>query len=180
MKTQLCYLKHFLLVLIVIFSACSNDGDPGPQGEQGEPGTANVFYMPWFTPVWDIDDEPTYKTLRKTEFLLTSDFLEGNIVLVYRKYEHNGVRRIDLLPQLILTDDGTVSTKLDAYVNGNGIYVSVRSYGADLSAEYYDNRNSFKYVLVPGTRVTGASGRIAAPVDYSDYEAVMAYYNIPD
>jgi hypothetical protein len=189
MKKKLSKLKYIILSLVILTAACSDDGDPGPkgdQGEQGEPGTqgeagaANVIYMPWFTPVWDIKDEPTYKTLRKTEMLLTPEFLEGNIVLVYRKYEHNGVRRIDLLPQLILKADGTISTKLESYVYGNGIYVSVSSYGANISEEYYDGRNSFKYILVPGSQVTGAGERKSTPVDYNDYDAVMAYYHLQD
>lgn len=37
----------------------------------------------------------------------------------------------------------------------------------------------FRYIIIPGGNPI-STGRIAAPVNYYDYEAVKAYFNIPD
>ena len=194
-------MKKFNLFFVLLFfllsftTSCSDDGDPGPQGLpgadgaqgpqgepgiDGEPGAANVISSDWYAPVWDVTDEPTVKNSRVTEQLITPEFLRGNVLLVYRKYEWNGVIQIDMLPQLVVKPDGTISTKLEAYTYGNGIYIKIVSYGSDLSPIYYDERNMFKYILIPGSEFTNSESRTLGSVDLNDYEAVKAYYNISD
>lgn len=47
------------------------------------------------------------------------------------------------------------------------------------SVQIVEDQPLFRYIIIPGGNPV-ASGKSTPPVDFSDYEAVKAYYNIPD
>ncbi len=78
-----------------------------------------------------------------------------------------------------MNPDGTINTKYETYIQGNGVVVRAQSYGADLLTEYIDERNEFRYVIIPVEDVS-AGGKTSSPVDFNNYEEVNNYYNITD
>lgn len=197
-------MKYFLFAALLALAGCAEDGAPGPKGdkgdtgaqgtpgemgptgpegpagEPGESGVADVFSSDWFVADWDAIDDPALKLLKKNEPHFTSDYLGSHVLLVYRKYEATGMLRVDLLPQYILRTDGTIAVKFAGYTSFNSIYISVESYGFDLDPIHYGENNTFKYILIPESEAPDPGGKISPPVDYTDYESVKAYYNIPD
>lgn len=157
-------------------------GTPGEEGPQGDPGTANVIYSDWMAPVWGhySIDGPTQKMMRIPDLILSNEILNNGAILVYRKHIPTPTNTLTyLLPQMLLRVDGTIAAKYDTYTQGNGIIINLQSFGGDLAETYYDSRNTFRYIVIPGG-MPGPGERRAAPVDYTDYEAVTKFYNIPE
>lgn len=200
MKLLLQNIKVPVFALFILLSACSKEGDPGPagkdglkgdqgipgeageDGEDGEDGTNNIVYSDWFAPVWGLygSDDGANKSMRIPDLILSDADISKNVVLVYRKFEPSATNRvIFLLPQVYVNPDGTINTKYETYIQGNGVVVRAQSYGADLLTEYIDERNEFRYVIIPVEDV-GAGGKTSSPVDFNNYEEVKNYFNITD
>ena len=103
-----------LLVVVLLVSGCSKEGDPGPKGDKGDPGTtgakgdkgdkgdegeqgqkgtANVMYSPWFKYAVRTGFEPDFRYyyMHISVPQITADFKNnGGIVLVYRGYSFSG------------------------------------------------------------------------------------------
>jgi N-methylhydantoinase B/oxoprolinase/acetone carboxylase alpha subunit len=103
--------------------------------------------------------------------------LDSDKVLVYRlKYVDQGNDVWQQIPTKIYLSNGNeVDYDFDFTKNDVQIYVN-GTYNVTTTPEYYNNQ-TFRLVLVPA----GFLNKGTAPkVDYSDYNAVIKYYNIDD
>ncbi|ELR69838.1 hypothetical protein C900_04541 [Fulvivirga imtechensis AK7] len=189
MKCTKLKLKWLLVVLLLSFSGCGEDGDPGPQGPQGEqgsqgetgdkgdkgdPGNANVIYSNWIKPEW-YESGSNYYIWYHVDENMTADVVDRGIIFIYYRssatsslvmplhYEPSDVDFIPLFQKYYQSITYTIY--LGAYSTNASQLAAIR------------NNYQFRYVLVPGSNLTG--GKVAA-VDYSDYDQVKIFYNIPD
>ncbi|CCH01458.1 hypothetical protein FAES_3451 [Fibrella aestuarina BUZ 2] len=135
-------------------------GDTGAQGPKGDPGTANVLYSPWIA-VTFAGGGSTY-TGTVTAPAITQDVLDKADIRVY--WNENG--RILSLPYAQLIGGVTYSMHQRFYVGR-----------IELVASYPLSAQQIRYVIIPGTVPIG--GRKAA-ADLTTYQAVKAYYHLPD
>ncbi len=198
----------FLFMSVLIFS-CAEDGEIGPagadgtngtdgadgatgpqgaagqDGEDGEDGNANVIYSDWFSPVWNITNGSNEKTME----IVDQDFVaaqENGVILLYWATQDESTH---LLPWNTFNSLGTISISRDYEIKGSSgkVELTIRNYELLGSLNDQDTEgtisgvtyNQLRYVIIPGS-TSNSIGRIAAEVDYEDYEAVKAYYNIPD
>ena len=143
-------------------------GVPGPQGPQGAAGTANVIYSAWTKKTnanW-----VNWNTIAATTTLeapaMTAALIGNGTVLVYMRY--NLV--VYPLPYALNANIGSVDF---SFVPG---VITVRNYIDFVKLAKPIGDADFRYVLIPG----GAAARQSAPVDYNNYEAVKAYYHLPE
>ena len=178
----------FLLVSLVLFffSACKGpQGDPGPQGAtgtqgvagatgaQGPAGSANVIQVTWQRA--SDRSEPAYPAYKLPSGVSTLNAL----VVVYITV--NGV----WLPLPFEYNNGIPEDQLGHY------RFTVRdSENAMRLAAYRFNTSVNRYIQIPNPYDVGMraiiipaavikNGRKAA-IDYTDYEAVKSFYNLPD
>lgn len=102
---------------------------------------------------------------------------ESDMVLVYRLSEYfNGSPVWKLLPETYYFDDGTLDFRYDFNFTRYDAEVYMEGYNlGELSSNVRLNQR-FRVVVVPGF----FANRMAKPVDYSDYNAVIKHYNIDD
>ena len=208
MKRKFMNAGAMLFLASCILFACSEDGDPGPQGaqgpqgeqgpqgpqgpqgdegeqgeqgQQGEAGTANVIYSDWIDSPFD---DPTLPSNNpdladsKVFTLLTSSDLDPNrdVVMVYGRV--SGVLAdVHILPYSDIEGSAEYSFNLNILINA--IRVRVMAQTTDGSFSFLDKFSDYRYVIIPGG-TPADTGKSTSPVDYEDYEAVKAYYNIPD
>lgn len=181
-----------LLTIFAILSSCAEDGapgdigppgptgdqgeqgvqgeqgTPGEKGDQGEPGTANVIYSDWFT--ISQSDWSGIGGTKITEAIdapeITQDIIDKGVVLVYHQFNNQ-------------------TRQLPYSYSPNGLHlvykfvissITIEGFHLDASAISAISPLKFRYVILPGG--VAAGGRIG--LDYSDYEAVSAYYGIPN
>ncbi len=176
-------INYFFVAVAFILLGCADDGEPGPKGEQGEKGTANVVYSPWLQPEWNVTDQARLKIMKIIAPDVTQSLLDNGTILVYWKYTAEGDLSITFpLPYTEFNSLGVpyLNWTFSIYGVGN-IEVQMTSYGIDLNYFDYVNldNNRLRYVLIPG-EASSTNGRFAPAVNYSNYEAVKDYYNIPD
>lgn len=196
-------LMNCMMVFLFVFSSCSKDGDAGPQGpqgpqgeqgvqgpqgdqgEQGEAGTdgsdgedgnANVVYSSWISPTWNIMDTPTLKRMVvPANEVSNTELRDKTLVFMYLK--QYGTSSIYVMPSA-----GRWSNTWYSFTFGNtqpgfeGLYIELKSTDGVALTEYQTEGvrgNTFRYVLVPQSANTGK-------LDFSDYEAVKAFYDLPD
>lgn len=152
------------------------DGQNGSDGQDGEDGNANVIFSDWMDANWDINDGPQSKTMRIAITEISNIELR-NKTLVFMYLKQWGTSSIYAMPS-----PGRWSNTLYSFTFGansvsfDGIIVRLESTnGVDLTElQYAGSRgNEFRYVLIPESAQSGK-------LDYSNYEAVKAFYNIPD
>ncbi|MAU14932.1 MAG: hypothetical protein CMH46_05260 [Muricauda sp.] len=187
MKTTFFYGLLFMAALSI--SSCSKgedgeDGLPGPQGEQGiqgeqgpqgEPGTANVMYSDWMPIVWNIRDEPTFKSMLIEDERVTEDFIDtGGVILVFLKLTGGGTTSVVQLPIIrnnIALDFIYINTPSE---DREGI--GIRYYRDTGSDPLPDNLTSdgylIRYVLIPGGVDLSGKGEMRADWDKMTYEQV--------
>ena len=147
-------------------------GPQGPAGEDGEDGNANVMYSEWMDFVWNESDFARNKSMRVVDANFSENYY-GGAVLFYMKY-NNG--RTFPFPHYIYRSTGELQLRKDALTlgaSGEALIVFVK-YGEDFVASDYEN-TQFRYIIIPGSVELSKS-----TLDYSDYEAVKAHYNIKD
>jgi hypothetical protein len=130
-------------------------GGTGATGATGATGTANVIYSDWANVTFT--GSGTSWAGKITAPKITQDILDKGLVKAYFKfgnatYEGNYVNTPSGASMYYFTTLGLVNIQ------------------ATFAANY-----PWRYIIVPG----GVGARRAA-VDYSDYEAVKKFYNIPD
>ena len=174
--TNASFLRTLLLVALAVtcsMTACQKgkDGDVGPQGAtgpkgdtgaqgpKGDPGTANVIYSPWIAV--NFTGSGTSYTGSITAAGITQAVLDKADIRVY--WNEGG--RVLSLPYSQVLGGVTYSVHQRFYVGR-----------IDLIASYAISSQQMRYVIIPGAVPTGRQ----AAVDRSDYEAVKAYYHIPD
>jgi len=201
MKTTMNFLKMGLLVFAMVLTSCSaedgEDGVTGPQGvagtdgidgtdgadgqdgtdgTDGEDGNANVIYSEWLDANWNITDNATNKRMQISIAEISNTELR-NKTLIYMYLRQFGTSSIYTMPS-----SGRWSNTWYSFTFGNngadldGILVALETTdGSDLTEFQYTafRGNRFRYVLVPQESQTGK-------LDYSNYEAVKAFYNLPD
>ncbi len=148
--------------------AQGSQGPAGPQGPQGNTGTANVIYSGWTKKTnanW-VNVNTTASTTTLEAPALTADLLSSGTVLVYIRYN------LVVYP-LAHTFNANIGTIDFSIVPG---VITIRNYIDFVKLVKPLGDADFRYVLIPG----GTQARAAAPVDYKNYEAVKAYYNLPE
>ena len=149
-----------------------NQGNGIMETVQRGPNGNNVVFSNWIQktdPDWMTWNGGYKKTTDMLTTSLTDAVRDKGIVLVY--FNFNGF--ISLLPhesfgENLVLDFYFETGKITArYTHGGGIiYVS-------------DMLNiKFRYVLIPSSSFNG-TGRMSNPVDFSNYDAVCKYYDIP-
>ena len=206
MKTQFLTLSMVGCLSLFLCFACGDDGDPGPagpqgeqgiqgeqgpqgeDGEQGEPGTANVLYSGWIPSGFNqgITTEKEFNI----ELPATLEF-DGftDLLLVYGRTNEANNSFVRPLPHLAEGAFYTFMFRGDAEDN---VTPSIRILASSEAVNPLDFFVEFRYVIIPGGAsadnveiISGristgnARGRMNTRVDYNDYEAVKAYYNIP-
>lgn len=200
-------INYLILIIFVFVVSCSSDdgGDPvpgeqgpvgeagptGPQGEEGpagpqgpagadgedgKDGNANVMYSEWMNFVWNEGNYARNKSMRVADDGFSENYY-GGVVLFYMKY-NNG--RTYPFPHYIYKSTGELLLRKDALTlgaSGEALITFVK-YGEDFVASDYGS-TQFRYIIIPGS--TEITGKLKPKeLDYSDYDAVKAYYNIPD
>lgn len=102
---------------------------------------------------------------------------ESDMVLVYRLTGFdNGNPIWKALPETYYFDDGTLSYRYDFDFTQYDAQVTLEGYNLwELSSSERLNQ-SLRVVVIPGY----FANRMAKPVDFSDYNAVIKHYNIDD
>src|SRR5690606_28476765 len=145
----------------------------------------------WMDFDWNVADETDFKQMAIEEPAITEAYLdEGGMLLVFIKGSSPEVTATT--NQLPIYND---SQKLYAGTMvldephplipiQNGFLVNLLSSDGTPVDDYQDVSGvvnyDFRYVLIPGGSPISSTGRSAQAVDFSDYEAIKAYYNIPD
>ncbi|OCK52996.1 hypothetical protein BA768_00090 [Chryseobacterium sp. CBo1] len=109
--------------------------------------------------------------------LTSYGMLDSDMVLVYRLKAVSGTNDVwEQIPKTIYLSNGNeIDYDFDFTKNDVQIYLS-GTYDVTTTPAYYNNQ-TFRIVLVPA----GFLNKGTAPkVDYSDYNAVIKYYNIDD
>lgn len=155
-----------ITMAVILMNACKAEkgdvgpaGPAGPTGASGATGTANVIYSPW-TSVSFTGSGTTYIG-SLTAVKLTQDILDKGAIYVY--WSESG--RVITIPYS-QTIGSTAYTVFPRYYVGR----------IDMVSSYALSAQQIRYVIIPG----GVAGGRKAAVDYSDYEAVKAYYGLKD
>lgn len=182
MKTQSIFriaMAALLLTSGLLFTQCKGpQGEPGPQGvtgatgatgPKGETGTANVIYGNWI----DMSN-PTFWIKNGIGFTanfsappITQDVLDKALILIYGRIED----RVYLTPY---QHNNLISIRTHSTLNRIHIQIMVDNIST-FGSLLLTGMNQYRYVIVPGV----VNGRKAA-IDYSNYEEVKKYYNLPD
>ncbi len=156
-------------------------GPTGPQGEQGpagEDGSNNVIYSDWTSiDTWD-NDSPMYKWTRFPDRILTQEQLNEAAILVYRKYQPSPANTLrDLMPIDFHNGSGGLDISYRSPIQGNGIMLSITSYGRNITTEEYKGPNTeFRYIIIPGG-LPAAEGK-RQNFSKMSYEEVMDHFGL--
>lgn len=162
--------KFFPLILLAFVSmfvlSCDNDDD--------------VQYVDNDTIAGVIEITRSFQYNNSTDqhFINQSiSMLDSDMALVYRlKDTSNGNDVWEQIPKTIYLANGEeVDYDFDFTKNDVQIYLA-GTYDVTTTPEFYNNQ-TFRIVLVPAGFLNKSA---TPPVDYSDYNAVIKYYNIDD
>lgn len=160
------FLFIFPLVLLLLFSCKKGDtgpageqGPPGPQGPQGIAGNANVTQYNYGVQ----NLAASYSTL---SIKTTKDTMDKSAWYVYLYYSGN--ERWYFIP--------------GAGIGGSTTYRVSMGYSVDQVNIFIDKNGpgeSYAKAKVIRIYTSSQQGGRAAPVDYTNYEAVRDYYKLP-
>lgn len=183
-------LLHFALItLLALGVACEGpEGPPGPQGEpglqgaqgpQGPQGPAGTSQSGQVLDIggWTFNAENEYALgLGFEDYGM--EVLESDIVLVYRFHDVFEEMIVwKALPQMIMFEEGIL--QYDFLHTVEFVVITMRSqFDIAQLGEGWTTDQAFRIVVVPGEAVNGRTS--GPPVDYSNYEEVIKYYNISD
>lgn len=143
-------------------------GPQGPAGPQGPTGTANVIYSKWSSgSTWTLDAGTGLNGYEITATPLTQSILSTGAIHVYWAVLGDTVNNIRHLPFTEVVNNelyfhNTASSVGKIKVETNNLIMATT--------------NRYRYVLIPGG-VLG--GRTRQTVDFEDYNAVLAAFDIP-
>lgn len=168
-----------LVAVSLLFAYCKKgdqgpEGPAGPEGPQGPPGTANVIYSGWqdvtFAPDKNQNGDTIGYEIEIPAPKLTSSIINNGEMKVYINAGSAASPVVYPLPYV------------DVYFGGNidvAFLVGKIALYANFDASTYTENNvkyqQYRYILIPG----GTQARIAQP-DWTDYNKVKAFYNLPD
>lgn len=139
-------------------------GDTGAQGPVGQNGNANVIQFTYgsrvFNPVANI--EVTY-----TLTGITADMIGKSVLLLYLQ---NALGYWYPIPGVF---DGSYEYRTIIRPSANSVVAIRRTDNTTVSQTF----NATRIIIIPASDLR--NGRKAA-IDYSNYEEVKAYYNLPD
>lgn len=143
-------------------------GPAGPTGPQGPAGTSNVIYSKWTSgSTWTVDGSSGLNYFEIAAAQLTQNILSTGSVQVYWAVLGDTVNYVRHLPFTEVVNN-------DLYYH-NAAYsvgkVRIETNNLNMAAN-----NRYRYILIPGV-VLG--GRSRNNIDFDDYEAVLAAFDIP-
>ncbi len=164
--------KYFLLLLFIpFFSACKKgdvgpqgpEGPAGPQGPQGIIGNANVTQYTFGA------QNLASSSFTQLQITTTQDTATRSLWYVYLYYQP--LDRWYFVPGSGFGGTSTYRVSL-TYASGKAvIYIDKSGVG--------ENYAQARVIRVYANNVT-TGGRGSSPVDFSDYRAVMQYYQLPE
>ncbi len=160
--------KIFLMAFVaVLFSNCTaKDGETGLPGTDGKDGNANVKAEEQSISKFQWIDINTYRAYATLDFpKITPEIAEKGLVMVYLKYQNNTVWHA--LPLTI-----SAQTFTESY------YFSVEPGKVTLFDDSNDGILSKPEGKIRIVAVS-ADGK-NAPVDWQNYEAVKAHFDLPN
>jgi hypothetical protein len=182
-----------LLVISVIFTQCSKDGEAGPAGPagpagatgpagptgpKGDTGTANVIYSAWLDVTYApdtihngsiIDTVGFYANITATK--LTSAIINSGEMKVYMNF--GTTASPDVVPLPYFDVYSLISITPDFLVQRIFLYSNANASTVTQGGQKY---LQYRYILIPGT----VSGRLSKPIDWNDYNKVKAYLGLTD
>lgn len=181
---------------MLLTASCKKEGEAGPKGD---PGTANVMYSDWFQySATGNTGNFSYFWMDIAVPQIDQDFINnGGTVLVFTGNSATGdadsVGDIKALPTwgkegyINIHNDDEVYYDLDYRYQKKQILLNfnvTKNLSKITSADYFfsnvfiGTKTFFRYVLIPGG--SKINGRLSQPLNHNDYQAVKAYYSIPD
>jgi hypothetical protein len=167
--------KLFLVAALALsFTACKK-GDTGPAGTSGKDGNANVT-------VYNFGSQAASGGSLNYTLTVTQGKIDSSLILVYSNPSTEAATAWYPVPGL--GSGGSYEARFFIYQTAttpSSVYtLAVRLLSPGGTAVYSSavTFTKLKVVLAPAS--TLINGRMAAPVDYSDYYAVKAYYHLPD
>lgn len=157
-------LTLFAVVGLIVFTSC--EGDQGPPGLDAP--------IPYVFEVTTDFTGPNYEKIVPVQGVLS-----GDVVLVYELVGTAGGDRWALLPQIYYFNNGLETAQYNFDFSKTNVRIFIDGSIADFSQLPNSFRlgKTFRIVLVPGDDGINAK---KAKADYSDYNAVIAKYNIDD
>lgn len=166
------------------------DGQDGADGTDGQDGNANVIYSDWFYPVWNEFDTPRAKRMvvKNPEFGKNYD---DGVILFYWITNNGSTFLVPWNTYSSSTGALIISRSMNIRGGSGDVWITIRRYDRDFEIRdtygQYDGitYNRLRYVIIPGNINAGGKSSSnkdneKSPLDYSNYEAVKAFYNIPD
>lgn len=193
MKTTRLQNLIFILIMGISLSACKKEAGPiGPQGPKGEsgapgatgakgdkgdtgpkgdPGTANVIFSDWLP----IPAKPTYRYNSEKEYAfnepkITKEIFDKGTVHAYVR--SGGSASIFQLPYTFYNGYVSQMRILEGYIIYGEQWVSGTVNANWIKADKPDYFSHIRYVIIPG------SVKASKNVDFNNYEAVKAHYNL--
>ena len=177
-------LMSLLIGLVFMFNACKgtqgevgpkgdkgDTGATGPQGPKGDTGPAgsgggtttasNVFYSNWISVQFGGSGENYSATINAPK--ITQEIIDKGTVVTYAKSNISG----NVIPLPFAALNGTTRTTV-VYNLGKVL----------LGANFDASSQTYRYIIFPAGTSIGAGRK--ANVDFSNYEAVKAYYHLKD
>lgn len=167
-----------------------NTGQQGPQGNpgaKGDKGTANVIYSAWTTfntANWQAAVNEYGKSIRYYPInttAITADVANNGVVLVYMRISINHIGPL-LLPQTFYGFTQFVNQYIGFYATVGQIKIKFFNIDNANDPSTFGSNVEYRYVIIPGG-VTTTSTSIenqSSQLDYKDYNAIKAYYNLPE
>ncbi|MCD0468905.1 hypothetical protein [Flavobacterium sp. JAS] len=161
-------LTIFAVVGLIAFSSCE-----GPEGPEGPPGFDAP--LPFVTEATMDFVSPNY-----ANNVALKGMLSGDNVLVYELVSaSNQADKWALLPQIYYFNNGTETAQYNFNFSKNNVTIFIDGSLSDFSLLPASFRigKTFRIVIIPGDDGVNAK---KVKADYSDYNAVIAKYNIDD
>lgn len=158
-------------------------GLPGPPGEGGA-GTGSAAEI-YFAEI-DFNSANGYQQI--LEFNPELEIEASDVLLVYKfagfiegETPEEDILYWEPLPSTVFLEEGTIQYKFDHSYIELWLYMKATF---DLSVveleDFYTDGILIRIVVIPGEIIPPSEGRSLAPVDYSNYEEVVKYYNLDE
>lgn len=158
----------------VMFSSC--EGPEGPQGPPGQDGLLSEVFETTVT----FTLENNYETIVS----LNPKIYSGDNLLIYELVNTNdGIDAWALLPQVYYFSGGTAQYNFNFSYDQFSIFIDANFPLSQLPTSFTANK-TFRIVIIPGDDGANSGGPNSklskTKEDFSDYNAVIAKYNIDD
>ncbi len=175
---QLLSMKHSLAKLftlaftVVLFTACSKDGEKGdigetgPAGPAGPPGTANIIYSDWFSPTAWTGTGTQFSNFVKAAPGITDAIRTNGTILAFAQFVSDGT---NIRPLPATTINGAFLTHWSFFSNAVGS-LTFTCFGENGSVMTPSTSNKYRYVIIPGGVLGGRMmpGATGNGTGYSD------------